>query len=97
MKLSEAMKIGMKKTYPLEGGYIKRLGNGVVKACPLGAAMIAKDGPDVHISSITEIHAAFPDVPISIMLKMVDMIDKPYKGQKYTREEVAAWLEEKGL
>ena len=94
MKDSEALRKGAFMTEPLLGSVFRRRYDGVVEACALGAIAIGRLGLEADDDTLCmEAYV----VCKRIRLATGEGIWKLNDCFKMTREEIADWLEERGL
>lgn len=98
MKFSDYIRKGAALSLPAKSRYIVHAAHGSKpRACAIGAAVIGKVGLHAHCVSLTEVRKEFPDIPGHLLLKVMQLNDRPYRGEQMTREEIADWLEERGF
>lgn len=106
MKISEAIREGSKVSRPIEGGILRKDSLGNVYSCALGAAFIGNGGstdtepgdvyhaleemwPDIYLAQLTD---EFKDREVSL----ATFIWQKNDIEHWTRERIAAAVEEKG-
>jgi hypothetical protein len=102
MKLSEAIREGAKLRPQTFGSFFDTNSENVVCSCTLGAAFEGKTGyVSLKLEYVNQLHPVFPELATQVELNglrrdLAQAVTQLNDGERWTREQIADWLEEKG-